>query len=328
MAISNDNRGTAAAAKAPVSTEAGPVAVSGRVRAILDRYEDESPRTIRNLARLLMHGRLGGTGRLLIIPVDHGIEHGPARSFAPNPAAYDPHYHFALAIDAGLSALAAPLGLLQAGAASFAGLLPTILKLNSANSLSGVQDQAVVATVADAVRLDCAAVGFTLYPGSEAFIDQAEELRRVVGDARAAGLPVVTWAYPRGGMLSTKGKTALDVVAYAAHLAVEFGAHIVKVKFPENYIEMEAARDAYESGSWAKPADRVRHVVEAAFAGRRLILFSGGAMSDAASLEDEARAICDGGGSGSIIGRNSFQRPRAEALSMLDALVDIYAADP
>ena len=301
-------------------------ALPGAIRRILDCYEGESAATRRNLVRLLSHGRLGGSGRLLILPVDQGVEHGPARSFAINPAAYDPHYHFQLAIDAGFSAFAAPLGILSAGTDTFAGQIPTILKLNAANSLAVAHDQAVVAGVDDAVRLDCAAVGFTLYPGSDAFVDQAEELRLVARDARAAGLPLLVWSYPRGGMLSKTGETALDVVAYAAHLAVEMGAHIVKVKLPSEHIEQEAARDVYAGGNWSDPAVRVRHVVEAAFAGRRLVLFSGGASRDTQSLLGDARAIREGGGSGSIVGRNSFQRPRADALAMLGEIVRIYAA--
>src|SRR5579863_3176254 len=132
-----------------------------RVREILDGYEGETPGTKANLARILMAGRLGGTGRMVILPVDQGFEHGPARSFAANPAAYDPHYHYRLAIDAGLNAYAAPLGMLAAGADTFAGAIPTILKLNSANSLSRQKenaDQAVTASVADARRLGCAAI--------------------------------------------------------------------------------------------------------------------------------------------------------------------------
>lgn len=302
-------------------------ALPGAIARILECYEGESARTRRNLARLLMHGRLGGSGRLLILPVDQGVEHGPARSFAVNPAAYDPHYHFRLAIDAGFSAFAAPLGMLSAGADTFAGQVPTILKLNAATSLMAAHDQALVASVDDAVRLDCAAVGFTLYPGSDAFLDQAEDLRLVARDARAAGLPLLIWSYPRGGRLSKKGETALDVVAYAAHLAVELGAHIVKVKLPSEHIEQEAARDAYANGNWSDPAERVRHVVQAAFAGRRLVLFSGGASRDAKSLFGDIRAIREGGGSGSIVGRNSFQRPRADALAMLDEIVRIYAKE-
>ncbi len=299
--------------------------ISDTVHKILARYEGESAEIKLNLARILMHGRVGGSGRLIILPVDQGIEHGPARSFAANPAAYDPHYHFRLAIDAGLSAFAAPAGLLAAGADSFAGQIPTILKLNAANSLTVIKDQAVVATVDDAVRLNCAAVGFTLYPGSDAFIDQAEELRIVGQEARAAGLPLLVWSYPRGGLISEQGETALDIIAYAAHIAVALGAHIVKVKLPSEHIEQDASRPAYADRQWSDPVERIRHVVQAAFSGRRLVLFSGGAARDAESLYRDARAIRDGGGSGSIIGRNSFQRPRSEALAMLDEVVRIYS---
>jgi len=139
--------------------------VSQKVRKILAGYEADNPGTKGNLARILMHGRLGGTGKLVILPVDQGFEHGPARSFAPNPEGYDPHYHYQLAIDAGLSAYASTLGMLEAGADTFAGAIPTILKCNSANSLSTNKDQAVTASVGDALRLGCAAIGFTIYPG-------------------------------------------------------------------------------------------------------------------------------------------------------------------
>src|SRR3954466_4030228 len=146
-----------------------------KVNRILDNYESDCPGTKANLARILMHGRLGGSGKVVILPVDQGFEHGPARSFAPNPDAYDPHYHYQLAIDAGLNAYAAPLGPLEAGADTFAGAIPTILKMNSANSLSRQKegaDQAVTSSVKDALRLGCAAIGFTIYPGSDAMYDQ------------------------------------------------------------------------------------------------------------------------------------------------------------
>src|SRR5579872_5966729 len=145
-----------------------------RVKEILSWYGADNTGTLTNLTRLLNHGRLAGTGKLVILPVDQGFEHGPARSFAPNPPAYDPHYHFQLAIEAGLSAYAAPLGMIEAGAATFAGQIPTILKLNSANSLSRLKedaDQAVTGSVADALRLGCSAIGFTIYPGSDAAYD-------------------------------------------------------------------------------------------------------------------------------------------------------------
>src|ERR1700677_1745040 len=126
--------------------------MTARVRKILANYESDNPGTKGNLARILMQGRLGGTGKLVILPVDQGFEHGPARSFAPNPPAYDPHYHFSLAIEAGLSAFAAPLGMIAQGADTFAGQIPTILKCNSSNSLATNKDQAVTAGVKDALR--------------------------------------------------------------------------------------------------------------------------------------------------------------------------------
>jgi len=299
------------------------------VRRILGHYDGDTPGTRSNLARLLMAGRLGGSGKLLILPVDQGFEHGPARSFAINPDAYDPHYHFRLAIDAGLSAFAAPLGLLEAGAARFAGEIPLILKLNSANSLARERHaatQAVTASVDDALRLGCAAIGFTIYPGSDAAMPMFEQLARLAHEAKAKGLAVVVWSYPRGGALSAAGETAIDVVAYGAHIACLLGAHIVKVKLPSEHIEQDEARQAYveariDIGSLAK---RVAHVVQSCFNGRRIVIFSGGAAKqDPALLYDEVRAIRDGGGSGSIIGRNSFRRPRPQALEMLDTIVAI-----
>jgi len=132
-----------------------------------------------NLCRILMNGKLGGTGKMIILPVDQGFEHGPARSFAPNPDAYDPHYHYQLAIDAGLNAYAAPLGMLEAGADTYAGQIPTILKVNSANSLIpsvALKDQAITASVDDALRIGASAIGFTVYPGSAAGLDMFEEI--------------------------------------------------------------------------------------------------------------------------------------------------------
>src|SRR5579859_7587506 len=122
--------------------------INGQVSKILANYESDNPGTKANLARILMHGKLGGTGKLLILPVDQGNEHGPARSFAPNPSAYDPHYHFQLAIEAGLNAYAAPLGFIEAGAGTYAGAVPTILKANSANSLARAKEDATQAVTA------------------------------------------------------------------------------------------------------------------------------------------------------------------------------------
>jgi len=297
------------------------------VKAILDKYESDSPATKANLARILMHGRLGGTGKLIILPVDQGFEHGPARSFAVNPPAYDPHYHYQLAIDAGLSAYAAPLGMLEAGADTFAGQVPTILKVNSSNSWATTVDQAVTAGVDDALRLGCAAIGFTIYPGSDQVFEQMEEIRELSAEAKAAGLATVIWSYPRGGKLSKEGELALDVGAYAAHMAALLGAHIIKVKLPTDHIEQADAKKAYEGGDWSTQAKRVAHVVQCSFAGRRIVVFSGGAAKGADAVYQDARDIRDGGGNGSIIGRNTFQRERGEALAMLDKLVRIYKGE-
>lgn len=294
------------------------------VRKILANYESDNPGTKSNLARILMQGRLGGTGKLLILPVDQGFEHGPGRSFSINPDAYDPHYHYQLAIDAGLSAFAAPLGLLEAGADAYAGQIPTILKLNSANSWATHKDQAVTGSVSDALRLGCAAIGFTIYPGSEYAFEMMEEFRELADEAKSVGLATVLWSYPRGGNLSKAGETALDVIAYAAHMAALLGAHIIKVKLPTDHIEQEDAEKAYAGGDWSIPAYRVKHIVQSVFNGRRLVVFSGGASKGADAIYDDARTIRNGGGTGSIIGRNSFQRSRKDALEMLDRVINIY----
>jgi len=300
-----------------------------KVKQILDCFESDNPGTKANLCRILMQGKLAGTGRMVILPVDQGFEHGPARSFAPNPAAYDPHYHFQLAIDAGLNAYAAPLGMIEAGADTFAGQIPTILKVNSANSLfakAPAKDQAVTAGVDDALRLGCSAIGFTIYPGSEASYDMIEEIRELAAEAKSVGLAVVVWSYPRGGDLSKDGETAMDVTAYAAQIAALIGAHIIKVKLPTDKMEQAEARQAYEKNriDISDMAARVKHIMQSSFNGRRLVVFSGGTLKGENALYDEAKAIHQGGGNGSIIGRNTFQRPREEALALLNRVIAIY----
>ncbi len=298
-----------------------------KVQEILSWYESDNPGTKGNLARILMEGKLGGTGRMVILPVDQGFEHGPARSFAPNPAAYDPRYHFELAIEAGLNAYAAPLGMIEAGASTFAGAIPTILKVNSSNSLSTTKDQALTGSVSDALRLGCAAIGFTIYPGSEYQFEMMEELRELAAEAKAAGLAVVVWSYPRGPNLDKAAETALDICAYAAHMAALCGAHIIKVKPPTEAISFEAAKKTYEKSpvpNLGELSGRITHIVQACFGGRRLVVFSGGESGTVESMMAMARGIHAGGGNGSIIGRNTFQRPKAEALKLLSDIIGIY----
>jgi class I fructose-bisphosphate aldolase len=298
-----------------------------KVQEILSWYESDNPGTKANLARMLMTGKLAGTGRLVILPVDQGFEHGPARSFAPNPAGYDPRYMFELALEAGLNAYAAPLGMIEAAAATYAGTIPTILKVNSSNSLSTTKDQAVTATVQDALRLGCSAIGFTIYPGSEYQFEMMEELRELAQEAKACGLAVVVWSYPRGPMLDKVGETALDICAYAAHMAALTGAHIIKVKPPTAAISLKAAESTYQKHPVQDDAAaRFRHVVQACFGGRRLVVFSGGEAKGMDDILNEVRAIHAGGGNGSIMGRNAFQRPKEDALKLLNAIIDIYKA--
>ena len=303
--------------------------MTNNVKKILSNYESDNPGVKANLARILMSGKLGGTGKLVILPVDQGFEHGPARSFAKNEVAYNPHYHFKLAINAGLSAFAAPLGMLEAGANTFAGQIPLIMKINSSNSLSREKDapsQAITGSVSEAVRLGCSAVGFTIYPGSDDALNMISEIQEIALEAKDSGLAVVVWSYPRGGNISKNGETAIDIVSYAAHMAALVGAHIIKVKPPTSHIELEEAKKVYESENIPieKLSDRIRHVVQSCFQGRRLVVFSGGTAKDEDSLLNEIKDLYLGGASGSIIGRNSFQREYDDALSLLNKITTIY----
>jgi len=303
--------------------------MTNRVKEILSWYPSDNPGTKTNLARLLMHGRLGGTGKLVILPVDQGFEHGPARSFAPNPEGYDPDYHFQLAIDAGCNAYAAPLGFLEAGAAKFAGQIPLILKLNNSDSLSklgGAPISAVTASVKDAIRLGCVAIGYTIYPASDARNEQLENLRELTREAKEYGLAVVTWSYPRGSGVSKEGETAVDISAYAAQIAAQMGSHIIKVKPPKELVEQPEAKKVYEKYNIPIKTlpERVRHVVQSAFGGKRIVIFSGGEAKGTDEVLAEIRGIKEGGAFGSIMGRNAFQRPKAEALKLLSAVMEIY----
>ena len=299
-----------------------------RVREILGWYAGSNPGVLSNLARMLNHGALKGTGKMVILPVDQGFEHGPARSFAKNPAGYDPRYHFQLAIDAGCNAYAAPLGFLEAGAADFAGEIPLILKLNNSDSLTAGGDPcpAVTGSVDEALRLGCAAIGYTIYPASSERNVMFEDLRELTEEAKAKGLAVVVWSYPRGSGISKDGETAIDVVAYAAQIACQLGAHVVKVKPPTAHLEQSAAKKVYEAQGIpvGTLAERVRHVVQSSFAGRRIVIFSGGEAKGDEAVFEEIRSLAEGGAFGSIIGRNSFQRPKDDALRFLATVMKIY----
>lgn len=302
--------------------------MNDRIREILSWYTSENPGVRTNLARMLNHGRLGGTGKMVILPVDQGFEHGPARSFAPNPAGYDPRYHFQLAIEAGCNAYAAPLGFLEAGVSDYCGEIPLILKVNNHDVLNDEKDpiSAVTSGVEDALRLGCVAIGFTIYPGSAERVTMYEQLRDMAAQAKEAGLAVVVWSYPRGSSLSKEGETAVDVVTYAAQIAAQMGADIIKVKLPSAKVELAEAQKVYQKYEipTATLAERVQHVIQSSFAGRRIVIFSGGAAAADEQVFNEVRAIRDGGGFGSIMGRNSFQRNKEDALKFLGTIMGIY----
>lgn len=300
-----------------------------RVREILNWYGSDNPGVLTNLARMMNTGRLKGTGKFVILPVDQGFEHGPARSFAKNPDGYDPAYHFELAIEAGCNAYAAPLGALEACARDYAGEIPLILKINNSETLFSNKSpiSALTSNVDDALRLGCAGIGFTIYPGSSERKNMYEEIAQAAREAKKAGLAVVIWSYPRGEQLSKEGETAMDVVAYAAHLAAQMGAHIIKVKPPSAHLEQEAARKVYDAQGIkiTSLADRTRHIVQSCFNGRRIVIFSGGEAKSTEALIEEVKQLAQGGAFGSIMGRNAFQRPKKEAIQLLGQVMDAFA---
>lgn len=305
-----------------------PAHQTDRVKQILSWYGSDNPGVKANLARMLNHGSLAGTGKMVILPVDQGFEHGPARSFAPNPEAYDPEYHVNLAIDAGCNAYAAPLGFIEAVADRYAGQIPLILKLNNSDTLAKVDQpcSAVTGSVQDALRLGCAAIGYTIYPGSGLRNQMYEDLRQLIAEAKDVGIPSVVWAYPRGAGLSKDGETAVDVAAYAAQIAAQLGAHVIKIKPPKEHLEQPEAKKVFEKYNIPIKtlADRTRHCVQSAFNGKRIVIFSGGEAKDTPAVLEEVRGLAEGGAFGSIMGRNAFQRPKAEAMKLLHDVMEIY----
>jgi class I fructose-bisphosphate aldolase len=301
---------------------------TARVKEILSWYASETPGVKANLARMMNHGRLAGTGKFVILPVDQGFEHGPARSFAPNPAGYDPRYHIELAIDAGCNAYAAPLGFIEHVASDYAGEIPLILKLNNSDVLSKGHEpcSAITGSVEDALRLGCAAIGYTIYPGSGDRNLQYESLSELILEAKAVGLPTVVWSYPRGAGLTKEGETAVDVAGYAAQIAAQLGAHIIKVKPPKKHLEVKEAAAAFEKNQIPIETltERVREVVRSAFNGRRIVIFSGGEAKGTEEVLKEVAQLAAGGAFGSIMGRNAFQRPKAEAIQLLHDVMNLF----
>ncbi len=258
-----------------------------------------------------------GHGTLLLLPIDQGIEHGP-RDFFPNPASKDPEYQFKLAAEAGYSALACQIGLAEKYYPDYAGQVPLILKVNGKTDVPPSEDalSTTNASVEDAVRLGADAVGYTLYVGSPRQDEDLAQLRGVREDCDRFGMPLIVWSYPRGEAVDAKGgANSLYAIDYAARMAMEMGADVVKLNFPKIDPEKDKDSPAPYNEMNVSPEEAVRHVVESA--GRSLVVLSGGSKTDDETVLGHTRAIMEAGGTGVIFGRNVWQREWSEALEII-----------
>ncbi len=264
-----------------------------------------------------------GNGTLLLLPIDQGIEHGP-RDFFPNPASKDPEYQFRLAAEAGYSAIACQIGLAEKYYPDYAGQVPLLLKVNGKTDVPSSDDafSTTNASVEDAVRLGADAVGYTLYVGSPRQDQDLLQLRGVREDCDRFGMPLVVWAYPRGSALDAKGgQTTFYAIDYAARMAMEMGADVVKLNMPKIDPDKDKLTPAPYNELEVSPEEAVRHVVESA--GRSLVVLSGGSKVDDDKLLSQTRYIMEAGGSGVIYGRNVWQREWSEALEIVDQIKEI-----
>lgn len=308
-------------ASAPRPSTTGAPAPGRRMRPSLSEL-GLGPGKRTRLKRLLYdHGPGGGT--LLVLPIDQGLEHGPV-DFFENPAALDPDYQYRLARDGRFSAIALHIGLAEKYFAPYAGEVPLILKLNGKTSIPPDTEafSALTGTVEDAVRLGADAIGYTVYVGSPAQARDFAQFQQVRADADRLGMPVIVWAYPRGEAVSKKGgKESLYAIDYAARVALELGADVVKVNYP-----VASDKDAQSP----PPYNTLALSPEAAFhkvvqsAGRALVLVSGGEKVDDAALLTKVRASMHAGATGIIFGRNLWQRPHDQALALTRELHAIF----
>ena len=297
-----------------------------RVHKILDNYANDV-RNQASIARLLSTGRLGGTGKMVILPVDPGFRARPGALFRSEPGRL--RSALSCAARGGRRPQCLCLGARhdRGGCRSVLPGIPLILKLNSSNTLYRSKEaptQAITGSVDDAVRLGCAAIGYTIYPGSDAAFDMMNDLRELIREAKSKGLASVVWSYPRGGALSKDGELAMDISAYAAHPGADGRPRDQGEAADRLHRAGSTSRSTRRKKSTSPPRRRVRHVMQAAFNGKRLVVFSGGAMKGADAVYQDAQDIYDGGGNGQIIGRNTFQRPRDQALQMLDRIINIF----
>ncbi len=266
-----------------------------------------------------------GNGSLLLLPIDQGIEHGP-RDFFPNPASKDPEYQFRLAAEAGYSAIACQIGLAEKYYPDYAGQVPLLLKVNGKTDVPPADEplSTTNASVEDAVRLGADAVGYTLYVGSPRQDQDLHQLKGVREDCDRYGMPLVIWAYPRGSAIKAKGgQDSFYAIDYAARMAMEMGADVVKLNLPipgphkdspAPYDELEVTQE-----------EAVAQVV--ASAGRSLVVLSGGSKIDDEQLLQQTRYIMECGGSGVIYGRNVWQREHSEAVEIIEQIKEIMLAN-
>ncbi len=268
-----------------------------------------------------------GHGTLMLLPIDQGIEHGP-RDFFPNPASKDPEYQFRLAAEAGYSAIACQIGLAEKYYPDYAGQVPLILKVNGKTDVPPSDDafSTTNSSVEDAVRLGADAVGYTMYLGSPRQDDDLLQLKGVREDCDRYGMPLVIWAYPRGSAIDQKGgRDSFYAIDYAARMAMEMGADVVKLNYPKLNPEKDKTAPApYNEGGFSEE-DAVRHVVESA--GRSLVVLSGGSKADDEQVLSQTRAIMEAGGSGVIYGRNVWQREWSEALEIIAQIKEIMLSN-
>ncbi len=307
---------------------------------------DRSPRVMRNLQSIFDHGRLSGTGYLSILPVDQGIEHSAGASFAPNPDYFDPSNIIELAIDGGCNAVASTFGVLGSVARKYAHKIPFVVKVNHNELLSypNNYDQIMFGTVEQAYDMGAAAIGATIYFGSQESNRQITEIARTFAYAHEMGMATILWCYTRNSAFKTGGKdyhASADLTGQANHLGVTLHADIIKQKMATNIGGYKAvthkdgsafgrtADGVYDELTTENPIDLVRYQVANCYMGRAGLINSGGASGDNDLQAAVRTAVINkrAGGMGLILGRKAFQRPRKEGIEILQAVQDVYRCD-
>ncbi len=277
----------------------------------------------RTRLRRLLYEFGPGNGTLLFLPIDQGIEHGP-RDFFPNPESKDPEYEFRLAAEAGYSAIACQIGMATKYYPAYAGQLPLLLKINGKTDIPSSDEafSSLNASVEDAVRLGADAVGYTLYVGSPRQDEDLKQLQGVREDCDRYGMPLVVWSYPRGKAVDAKGgKESFYAIDYAARMAMEMGADVIKLNMPKVNPETDKDAPAPYNEMEITQEEAIRQCV--ASAGRSLVILSGGSKVDDETLLGQAKMIMEAGGSGCIFGRNVWQREWSEANEIVSQIKEI-----